>query len=574
MITDLRVKNVALINEAEVQFGEGLNILTGETGAGKSILIDSINFLLGERPGKDFIRNGTDTAIVEGMVVITDPESFKAICDLGIEVEEDGQLLLSRTLNTQGRSTCRVNGRSITVGMLKEISANLVDVHGQHQHQSLLNPNKHIVLLDRFCGEVLENLKKELIALISAHREISKELKSLQGAPGQREARLEIWQFQINEISKAQLKPGEEEELDQRRNRLSAVDKLSKNTQGALTSLYNGEFNALSATDQVGRALQLVTELARLDESKRPLVERLTETSILLADVVEELLDYSHALDADPQALERLESRLDAIYRLKKKYGGSVEDILAHLEKITAQVEKYTDSEDEINRLTSKRRESMQTIVAKCNEITAVRRKQAEMIQSRIVEVLRDLGMKNVQFAISMEKQAAFTPNGNDRLEFMISPNLGEPLKPLSQIASGGEMSRVMLALKTVMANVDRIGTLIFDEIDAGVSGRTAQQVAEKLLQISGTGSSGGSSHQILCITHLPQIAAMADRHFLISKSVVQEASGEATITSVKALTYDGTIEELARLIGGAQITEATIRAAEEMKDMANFMKG
>ena len=573
MITDLRVKNVALIDEAEVQFGEGLNILTGETGAGKSILIDSINFLLGERPGKDFIRSGADTAIVEGMVVITEPETLKAISDLGIEMEEDSQLLLSRTLNAQGRSACRVNGRNITVSMLKEISANLVDVHGQHQHQSLLNPNKHIVLLDRFCGEELETLKKELIALITVHREISKELKSLQGAPGQREAQMEIWQFQINEISRAQLKQGEEEELDQRRNRLSAVDKLSKNTQGALTLLYNGELNSLSATDQIGRALQLVTELARLDEGKLPLAERLTEISILLADAVEELADYSHALDADPQALERLESRLDTIYRLKKKYGGTVEDILVHLEKITAQVEKYTDIEDEIARLTAKRRESMQAIAAKCNEITAVRRRQAKMIQGRIVEVLRDLGMKNVQFAISMEKQAAFSTNGNDRLEFMISPNLGEPLKPLSQIASGGEMSRVMLALKTVMADVDRIGTLIFDEIDAGVSGRTAQQVAEKLLQISGTGPSGTSNHQILCITHLPQIAAMADQHFLISKSIVREEHGEATITSVKELCHDGAIQELARLIGGAQITEATIRAAEELKDMADSMK-
>jgi len=563
MITNLQVKNVALIDEAEVQFAAGLNVLTGETGAGKSILIDSINFLLGERPGKDFIRSGAESALVEGLIQVNDQESLQAIEDMGVEIEEDGQLLLSRSLNAQGRSVCRVNGRNVTVGMLKEISANLVDIHSQHQHHSLLNANKHIVLLDRFCGEELENLKAQLSDIIVKYREISKELKELQGAPGQREAQMEIWQFQIDEISRAKLKPGEEEELTTKCKRLAAVDKLSKNTQEALFLLHGGNFDVSSATDQVGKALQLISELARLDESKHGLQERLTELSMQLADIVAELSDYDQSLDADPQILEVAEARLDLIYRLKKKYGASVEDILAHLEKISKQMSKYSDSEDEIIRLKRKRREEMQAIAAKCNEMTAVRRKNAEMIQGRIIEVLGDLGMKNVQFAIAMEKQAAFTANGNDKLEFMISPNVGEGLKPLSKIASGGEMSRVMLALKTVMANVDGIGTLIFDEIDSGVSGRTAQQVAEKLAQI-------GAAHQLLCITHLPQIAAMADQHFLISKSVV----GESTLTSVRELGQTGAIQELARLIGGAQITEATVKAAGEMKEMAGSLKG
>lgn len=566
MIINLRVKNVALIDEAEVQFGEGLNILTGETGAGKSILIDSINFLLGERPGKDIIRSGADMALVEGIFLVKDSDTHKAISDLGIEFEEE--LLLSRSLNAQHRSTCRVNGRTVNVGMLKEISSHLVDIHGQHQHQFLLDANKHIVLLDRFCGEELDQLKEELSELIVAHREISKELKALQGAPGQREAQIEIWQFQIDEISEAQLKPGEEEALEQQRTRLSAVEKISKYSQSALYMLYGGNFDVSSATDQVGKALQQLTDLARLDESKQSLADRLTDLSIQLADIVGELSDYSKSLDADPYTLERVETRLDMIYRLKKKYGGSVDDILAHLEKISAKLDKYAGSEGEILRLNTKRRESMQAIAAKCNEMTALRRRQAEMIQDRIVENLRELGMKNVQFAIAMEKQAAFSTNGNDRLEFMISPNLGESLKPLSQIASGGEMSRVMLALKTVMADVDKIGTLVFDEIDAGVSGRTAQQVAEKLAQISSINTSG-VRHQILCITHLPQIAAMADKHFLISKGIVKGELGGHTLTFVKELNHYGIIEELARLIGGAQITESTLRAAEEMKAFA-----
>ncbi|MCL1988236.1 MAG: DNA repair protein RecN [Firmicutes bacterium] len=569
MITVLRVKNVALIEEVEVCFGEGLNILTGETGAGKSILIEAINFLLGGRASKDFIRSGTDTAFVEGIISVTDEDSFNALTELGFDLEQDLQeteLLIHRTLNAQGRSTCRINGRNVTVGMLKEVASFLVDIHGQHQHQSLLNANKHIILLDRFCGTELQQLKEELSSLIADYRETTKQLKELQGVPGQREAQMEIWQFQVDEISKAKLKPGEEEELEQKRNRLSATEKLAKHSNAALYLLYGGTFDVSSATDQIGKALQHVIDLSRFDETKRPLVARITELSIQLADIVEELSDYKKALDSDPQVLEQIESRLDLIYRLKKKYKGDISDILGHFDKISEQLAKYTNIEDEILQLTAQRREKMQLVAAKCNEMTAIRRKQSELIQARIIESLQDLGMKDVKFAISIEKQAAFTANGNDKLEFMISPNVGEQLKPLSQIASGGEMSRIMLALKEVMAEVDKIGTLIFDEIDTGVSGRTAQKVAEKLTTIA-------KSHQLLCITHLPQIAAMADKHYIISKSVNRHEEKETTTTKVQELPLQGTIQELARLIGGAQITSATITAAEEMREMALGLK-
>ncbi|MCL2015678.1 MAG: DNA repair protein RecN [Defluviitaleaceae bacterium] len=583
MITVLRVKNVAIIEEVELTFGEGLNILTGETGTGKSILIEAINFLLGNRASKDFIRNGAETASVEGIISIEDEDGFNALKNLGLNLTDDSdnfydtenasnfnaqpvELLITRSLNTQGRSTCRINGRNVTVGMLKEVAAFLVDIHGQHQHHSLLDANKHIILLDRFCGTELQTLKTELADLIADYREVSRQLKELQGVPGQREAQMEIWQFQADEISKAKLKLGEEEELEQKRNRLSATEKLAKHSNEALYLLYGGTFDVSSATDQIGKALQHVTDLARFDESKRPLVARINELSIQLTDIIEDLSNYQKSLDSDPHVLEQLESRLDLIYRLKKKYKGNVEDILAHFDKISEQLAKYTNIEDEIIQLTAKRREKMQIVAAKCNEMTAIRRKQSEIIQARIVESLQDLGMKDVQFAISIEKQAAFTANGNDKLEFMISPNVGETLKPLSQIASGGEMSRIMLALKEVMADVDKIGTLIFDEIDTGVSGRTAQKVAEKLTKIA-------KSHQILCITHLPQIAAMADKHFVISKAVNRHEDREVTLTSVRELPVHGTIQELARLIGGAQITAATIKAAEEMHEMGILLK-
>ena len=567
MILQLRVENVALIEKVELCFGPGLNILSGETGAGKSILIDSINFLLGGRPGKDFIRSGADTALVEGILEVNDEDFRKTIDSMGIELAEDNQLLLSRSLNSQGRNTCRANGHNLTVGMLREISAGLVDVHGQHQHHSLLNSNKHIVLLDRFCGDELNTLKTQLSELIKHYREISRELKELSGAPGQREAQIEIWQFQIDEISQAKLRAGEEEELSAKRDRLNAVDKLSKNAGEALFLLHGGTTD-LSATDQIGKALQLLIELVRYDESKQPLADRLQELSIQLADVVEELSDYNHQLDADPHTLEKLESRLDIIYRLKKKYNKDIEGILAHYETIKAQMEKLSDSEASIDHLQKKRREAMQAIAAKCKEMSTLRHQAAQLIQSRIIEILQDLGMSKVQFAVAIEQQAAFTANGNDRLEFMISPNIGEAMKPLSQIASGGEMSRVMLALKAVTADVDRIATLIFDEIDAGVSGRTAQQVAEKLTKITSP-NNNSVARQILCITHIPQIAAMADSHYLISKSTLHDQ----TRTSIQQLSHKETIQELARLIGGAQITDATLKAAEEMKVMADSIK-
>jgi len=566
MIVNLRVKNVALIDEAEVQFSGGLNILTGETGAGKSMLIDSINFLLGERPGKDFIRSGTDMASVEGLISLTEESSIRGISELGVEPDDEGQILLFRALNMQGRSTCRINGRNVNVGMLKEISAFLVDVHGQHQHQSLLDSSKHIILLDSFCGEKMERLKEELSDFITTYRETVKTLRTLQGAPGQREAQMELLQFQIMEINELELQPGEENILVQKRNRLSGVDKLAKNATEALSLLSGGESDDLSASDQIGRALYLLEEIANVDTTKQSLAETLAEIVSQLSDVVGELGDYAGGLDADPHELERLEARLDSLYRLKRKYSAETSDgILVHLEKITEQYDKLENMDEEIAQLNTKRRKNMKAIADKCNEMTNLRQKQADMIQGRIVDVLKELGMPNVQFAVSMEKQAAFTAIGNDKVEFMISPNLGEGLKPLSKIASGGEMSRVMLAMKTVMADADGIETLIFDEIDAGVSGRTAQKVAEKLAHIS------RGKRQILCITHLPQIAAMADSHFWIAKGLTP---GQAkTRTTIRELPHVGIIQELARLIGGAQITAATVQAAEEMKSMADEVK-
>ncbi len=556
MISHLRICDVALIREVEIDFTPGLNILTGETGAGKSILVDSINFLLGERPVRDFVRSGADSASVTGLLEISDPSVAEALRGLGFE-PEDGQLMLSRSL-TGGKSVCRVNGRTVAVGMLKEISALLVDVHGQHEHQSLLDTGKQLGLLDQFCD--LTALKQELDVLLKSYRENGKALRALSGLGNEREARLEIIGFQRDEIKNAKLHKDEEDKLNARRKRLSGLDKLLQLTSGSLDLLDGGDEQ--SALDQMGKALVFLQEIAVHDPEKAGLAETLTEAIALTADVAGELRDYAEEFDADPQELERVEERLDVIYRLKKKYGATLADVIAYGEKMDAEYERLVNSEQEINRLRAERRGISRDIASVCGKMTAIRKKQAGFIGRQITQVLTELGMKNARFEIEFETKPAFGADGNDKAEFMISPNLGEPLKPLARIASGGEMSRMMLALKTVLADADRIGTLIFDEIDTGVSGRTAQQVAEKLTAIA-------RGKQLLCITHLPQIAAMADTHFLIEKTT----QADATVTSVRALARDEIIGELARLTGGAVITDATRRAAEEMKEQAEGLK-
>ncbi|MCL2216300.1 MAG: DNA repair protein RecN [Defluviitaleaceae bacterium] len=546
MITHLRIQNVALIDEIEVSFAPGLNILTGETGAGKSILVDSINFLLGGRLGRDFIRTGADFAHVEGLFAT-----------------DDGEIMLERTLQTStGKSVCRLNGRTVTAGMLKDAASQLVALHGQHEHQSLLDPAKQLRLLDSFCGMELAEFKVELESLLTRYREVNKALKSLAGIGNQRQEQIDMWRYQLEEIERAALKPGEEDELTARRTRLNGLERLSKNTGLALALLDNGMEAQQSATDQVSRAVGLLAEIARLDPVREDLHERLAEAQTQLTDIAAELRAYVDELDADPQELETIEARLDTIYRLKKKYGSTAEAVLKKQEELSNNLDSLENSAAEIKRLQTLRRGVISEITALCDKINALRCSSALRVSAEITGILNDLGMQNSHFNIEITRRTAFGPDGNDQAEFIISPNPGEPAKPLRRIASGGEMSRIMLAIKTVMA--DNVPTVIFDEIDSGVSGRTAQQVAEKLMGVS-------RRRQILCITHLPQIAAMADNHFLIEKSTGSQTG--RTTTDVKALNHDAIISELARLIGGAKITPATLQAAREMKEQASGLK-
>ena len=555
MISTLNIKNVALIDEVEVSFAPGLNVLTGETGAGKSIVVDSINFLLGQRPGRDFVRTGANFAAVRGIIEISDPQITEALSGLGIDLAGEGQLLLERTIQAGGKSVCRINGRTVTATMLKEACGFLVDVHGQHEHQSLLDGNKQMTLLDQFCGEEMINHKTTLAELLRRYKENSRMLKDVQGVGSQRAEQIEIWKFQLAEIEKAAISQVEEDNLTTRQTRLAALEKLTTNTANAIYLLYRSEGAAM---DKISNAKARIAELARLDPTREPMLVNLTEIEAQLADICQELRTYQDELDADPAALDKIESRLDVIYKLKKKYGPTVADVLAKQAQLTQNLENLENSEAEIKRLQTVRRGLVAEITTICDAMHNLRAQHGQRISAQIQEVLQDLSMKNAQIAIDVTRKSAFGPDGNDNIEFQISPNPGEPLKPLKRIASGGEMSRVMLAIKTVLADADSIGTVIFDEVDAGISGRTAQQVAEKLRGIS-------RGRQILCITHLPQIAAMADTHFRIEKLT----EDERTVTSVYALALEDMIAELARLIGGAEITAATYNAALEMKEQA-----
>ena len=554
MLEHLHIKNVALIKESEISFGEGLNILTGETGAGKSMVIDSLQFALGGRAGKDFLRHGEKMASVEALFAVQSSLLQNKLEENGIEPEDDGSVLITRTLNEAGKSVCRVNGSTVTVSMLKEIAEDLIDIYGQHEHQSLLNPSRHIRLLDRFCGAGFGDAMEEYKASYQALKEIDKQLDALMGDESQREQRIDILSFQKDEIEAAALKEGEEEELLEQKKRLGSMEKLMRLTGESVALLYDGEDRMPSACDQLGEALSKLQEAAEYDSTLQSFADALADAYAAVEDTARELKREADKQENDPAALEEIEERLQVIYKLKRKYGGSVEAALAFYHKVAEELEFLANSNEKVMELLNEKEKEQKKLTAYAETLTARRKDTAEQVAEQIETALRDMEMKDARFHIQVDEKADWTSDGKDKVEFLISANAGESLKPLAKIASGGEMSRVMLALKTVLVDADDIGTFIFDEIDTGVSGRTARKVGEKMSFL-------GGKRQILCITHLPQIAAMADSHFLIEK----ESDGEGTVTRVTPLTRDGSIREVARLMGGSDITETTLAAAREL---------
>ena len=550
MLEHLHIRNVALINE--ISFGDGLNILTGETGAGKSMIIDSLQFALGGRAGKDFLRHGEKQAAVEALFSVQSQALTEKLAENGIVPEEDGTLLITRTLSEAGKSVCRINGSTVTVGMLKEIAEDMIDIYGQHEHQSLLNPVKHIRLLDRFCGagfgEAMEEYKNSRQRL----KDLEKQLTILIGDESQREQRMDMLLFQKEEIEAAELQEGEEDALLEQKKRLSSMERLIRLTGESVTLLYDGDDRAPSACDQLGDALAKLQEAAEYDAALSPLADALADGYAAVEDCARELKREAEEQEADPEELERIEERLQLFYKLKRKYGGSIEAVLEFYEKAVQELEFLSNSSEKAAELSAKKAAEEKRLSALAETLTARRRATAEQVEEQIETALHDMEMKHARFHIQIEEKADWGADGKDKVEFLISANAGEPLKPLAKIASGGEMSRVMLALKTVLVDADEIGTFIFDEIDTGVSGRTARRVGEKMRFL-------GGKRQLLCITHLPQIAAMADNHFLIEK----ESDAGETVTRVTALDEEGAVREVARLMN--DVTETTLAAAREL---------
>lgn len=559
MLLELHIRNFALIDSADIEFGSGLNILTGETGAGKSILIDSVNFVLGEKQNKDIIRTGQDSAYVEGVFECKNSELCKILTTYGIDCEDI--LIIAREINQSGRTVSRVNGKTVTLNILKQISSLLIDIHGQHEHQSLLDEGTHIDVLDSFCSGNFSAFKQEYKDLYIKVKDIEKEIEKLTSDEQYKLRRMDLLNFQIKEISDAKLKISEDEELIKRRDVLSNAEKIYSTLASIYQELYEGD-NRECAYDKIGTSIVHLESIEKYDENLKRIRTSIEDIYYKLEDLIDEIRNYKDSLEFDSSELDQIEMRLDLINKLKRKYGGTITEILDYNEKIKEELSQIEKSEEIIEELAKKNEEYKIKLYEIANEMTYQRKSAADKLSKLIEDELKYLGMDKATFKIEVNENEKLGENGKDNVFFTMSANPGEPLKPLSKVASGGEMSRIMLAIKTVIADIDKIPTLIFDEIDTGISGRTAQAVAEKMSQIS-------SKHQLLCVTHLPQIASMADIHFKIEKQVIDNK----TSTNVFRLRNQEQIEELARMLGGAVVTELTKNHAREMIELAGEIK-
>lgn len=564
MLLELSVENYILIDKLSISFDRGFNVLTGETGAGKSIVIDAIGLLLGDRATKDCIRYGEELAIIEGIFDIANREEIiDTLKQYGIDYNDYNMLIISREIHSSGRSTSRVNGRAVTLSILKDITSNIIDIHGQHEHQSLLESEKHFELIDSLNSKeitpLLLKIKNEYDNLVK----FNNKLKELTLDERERERKLDLLKFQFDEINNSNLKKDEFDTITERYNILSNTEDIIKNVDKINNTLNNYEYRETSVIDLVNSILISLQSISVFD--KKFLEHHQTVQAVVyqLQDLYRELRKYGENLEFNPEELKELEDRLDIINKLKRKYGDDISQILDYKENIEVEINSLSNCDLEIDNYKNKITDTEKVLYSLCDELSVNRKITSEKLERMISNELNELNMSNIIFKVNFDKFDYFTPNGIDKIEFLISTNIGEPLKSLSKIVSGGEMSRIMLAFKSILADVDRISSLIFDEIDTGISGRTAQVVGEKIAKIS-------KEHQILCITHLPQIAAMADTHFLINKEIINNKS----ITNIVKLSYDEQIQELSRLLGGVNLTEITKKHAKETLDLAKAYKG
>lgn len=559
MLENLHVKNLALIEEQEIPFSKGMNILTGETGAGKSIVIGSINLALGAKADKDYIRAGADYALVE-LVFSLNEQQCDQLREMELPVEEDHLLLLQRKI-MPGKSICRANGESISASQLKKLSGCLLDMYGQHEHQSLLKPKAYKKMLDDYVGEEAELLKQKLKAELAEYRKSLEELEAQSSDEESRSRQARLLEFEINEIEAAGLNASEDEQVEKKYHRLVNAKK-TKEIIYAVHSLTGYEEEG-SAGTAVGYALRELKTLGGEDEEAVSLMEQLADIDSLLNDFNRSMAQFRDSLDFDEEEFAALEERLNVLNHLKNKYGNSVEEILKTQEQKQKELDKLNNFEEYMCKLRQRMEEQKKSLSELCRQLSELRCKASQPLANKLKEAMIDLNFLNVDFSISVTPmEEEFHADGYDQVEFLISTNPGEMLRPLWQIASGGELSRIMLAFKTVFADRDETDTLVFDEIDAGISGKTAWKVAEKLGRLS-------KNHQIICITHLPQIASMEDVHFLIEKNV----KGERTTTDIRLLDEEESQGELARLLGSGEMTRAVLENAKEMKENAHKVK-
>lgn len=546
MLNLLHIENIAVIESADISFGTGFNVLTGETGAGKSIVIDAISAILGERAYRDMIRTGEEKASVRAVFSQVAPLDW--FNENGVPY--DRETVIQRDIFLDGKNVCRVNGTLVSVTMLRKLGIQLMNIHGQHDSASLFDEENHLIFLDDFSSnQALRQAYQEKYQAVAALR---REIQRMTMDEGEKLRRMETLQYQIAEIEKAELEPGEDEALEERRKLLQNAERLSKGMDEAVEALYGGE-ESDGAAGLLTQAEHALGRLSRFSDSFTSLHERVTDLMYQVRDAAEEAKDMRDDLSYSADELEQIESRLDVIYRLRKKYGTTCREILDYLEKARKELADIEFADDRLEKLKQKLQKAEQEAWAAAEALRQNRRENAEIMSARILQELKELDMPRVQFSCQF-RELELQPNGADAVAFYLSANAGEALKPLSKVASGGELARIMLSMKNVLAEKDQIATLIFDEVDTGVSGRAAQKVAKKLHSVA-------QFKQVLCVTHLPQIAAMGDTHLLIAKA---ERDGR-TFTTVTPLDLEGRKRELARIIGGEHITETTLKSAEEM---------
>lgn len=551
MLSELSIKNFAIIEALSISFEKGLTVLTGETGAGKSIIIDAIHLLIGGRGSSEFVRHGAEKAEIEGLYQLDHEKHpcFAKAQEFGIEIEE-GMVVLRREISRTGKSVCRINGKLVTIATLREIGATLVDIHGQHEHQELMDETRHLPLLDQFGNEEISASLVEYQAVFHRYEQTLKKLKALSENEQQTVHRLDLIQFQYEEIQKADLKLHEDEELSEEKQKLNNFEKIYESVQTGYSAL-KGEQKGL---DWVGLAMGALETASALDSAYKTLYESVANCYYMLEDAAGNLRSELDNLEYDPQRLSEIDDRLTEINQLKRKYGSTIEEIAEYAAKIEEEIETLQNKETHIEQLEKELLSLKKDLSLEAKQLTDIRKKWAEKLTKLIHKELKDLYMAKTLFEIRFKSCNTFAQSGMDAVEFYISTNPGEPLKPLSKIASGGELSRIMLALKSIFSKHQGVTSIIFDEVDTGVSGRVAQAIAEKIYKVS-------VDSQVLCISHLPQVAAMADTHLFISKVT----KGGRTKTNVSPLNENEKIKEIGRMISGVEITDLTKKHAEEL---------